>query len=98
MRMNAARLALACVVCACAAPAQSGPAPRSTNPQQFPGALRIDTVAVGLDHPWGIAFLPDGRILATERPGSMRIVEKDGRMSAALGGVPAVYASGQGGL
>ena len=60
--------------------------------------LRLDTVAVGLENPWGMAFLPDGRVLVTERPGRLRIVATDGALSAALAGVPPVAAGGQGGL
>jgi aldose sugar dehydrogenase len=60
--------------------------------------VRVATVATGLEHPWGMAFLPDQRLLVTERPGRMRIVEADGRLSAPLAGVPPVYARGQGGL
>lgn len=63
------------------------------------GAIaQVRTVAEGLAHPWGLAFLPDGRMLVTERPGRLRIVEKDGRVSAPLDGVPEVFARGQGGL
>ena len=61
-------------------------------------SLEPVVVAKGLDHPWGLAFLPDGRLLVTERPGRMRIVERDGRLSAPLAGVPPVVAAGQGGL
>jgi glucose/arabinose dehydrogenase len=60
--------------------------------------LRPVVVAKGLEHPWGLAFLPDGRMLVSERPGRLRIVERDGRLSAPLAGVPEVAASGQGGL
>jgi aldose sugar dehydrogenase len=70
-------------------------------PQIFPsstGNLSVDTVAGGLVHPWSLAFLPDGRMLVTERPGRMRIVSRDGQLSPPLAGVPAVYASGQAGL
>jgi len=49
-------------------------------------------------HPWGLAFLSDGRLLVTERPGRLRIIGKDGALSPPLQGVPKVYASGQGGL
>jgi aldose sugar dehydrogenase len=58
----------------------------------------VETVASGLDHPWGLAFLPDGRALVTERPGRLRAVSADGKVSPALEGVPRVYAQGQGGL
>jgi aldose sugar dehydrogenase len=54
-------------------------------------------VARGLERPWGLAFLPDGRLLVTERPGRLRIVTGGG-LSAPLAGVPAVFARGQGGL
>lgn len=60
--------------------------------------VRAVTVARGLQHPWGLAFLPAGRMLVTERPGRMRIVEADGRLGAPLAGLPAVDAGGQGGL
>lgn len=60
--------------------------------------LRVETFAQGLDHPWGLAFLPDGRMLVTERPGRLRIVDKDGQVSEPLGGVPKVFAEKQGGL
>ena len=56
------------------------------------GNLRVETVAKGLDHPWGLAFLPDGRMLVTERPGRMRIVTRDGKLSPPLEGVPRVRA------
>jgi aldose sugar dehydrogenase len=62
------------------------------------GDISVQTVARGLDHPWGFAFLPDGRILVTERPGRMRIVGTDGKLSPALAGVPRVFAASQGGL
>ncbi len=61
-------------------------------------AVRVVAVARGLEHPWGMAFLPDGRMLVTERPGRMRIVARNGKIGAPLAGVPAVYARGQGGL
>lgn len=62
------------------------------------GPVSVDTIADGLVHPWGMAFLPDGRMLVTERPGRLRIVTPDGAMSEPLAGVPEVFASGQGGL
>ena len=85
--------ALACRPAPAQGPAQESPQPRSTA-----GVVRAETVVEGLEHPWGLAFLPDGRILVTERPGRLRIVGNDGRLSAPVAGVPAVYAQGQGGL
>lgn len=61
-------------------------------------SLKPVVVAKGLDHPWGLAFLPDGRMLVTERPGRMRIVERDGKLNEPLTGLPPVVAAGQGGL
>lgn len=62
------------------------------------GPIEVSTIARGLVHPWGLALLPDGRILVTERPGRFRIVSRDGDLSPPLKNVPAVWASGQGGL
>ena len=60
--------------------------------------LVVETIASGLANPWALAFLPDARMLVTERPGRMRIVSREGTLSPPLGGVPKVFASGQGGL
>lgn len=62
------------------------------------GPVRIADWATGLEHPWGAAVLPDGRLLVTERPGRLRLVTPDGRVSPPLPGVPPVLAEGQGGL
>jgi aldose sugar dehydrogenase len=62
------------------------------------GPIVVERVAGGLENPWGFAFMPDGRILVTERPGRLRIVSAQGIVSPALGGVPRVAARGQGGL
>jgi aldose sugar dehydrogenase len=56
------------------------------------------TIARGLEHPWSLAFLPDGRMLVTERPGRMRIVSSSGEIGAPLAGLPPVDARAQGGL
>ena len=61
-------------------------------------ALRVEAVATKLQSPWALAFLPDGRFLVTERPGTLRVVEANGTVSAPLAGVPPVAAGGQGGL
>lgn len=55
-------------------------------------------VADGLEHPWGLAFLPDGRMLVTERNGNLRVVTPDGQVSDPVLGLPEVAARGQGGL
>lgn len=62
------------------------------------GSLSVQTVAQGLSYPWSIAFLPDGRMLVTERPGRMRIVTQNGQLSPPLANVPKVFAVSQGGL
>jgi glucose/arabinose dehydrogenase len=62
------------------------------------GELKVETVAGGLVQPWSLAFLPNGNMLVTERPGRTRVVTPDGKLSAPLDGVPNVFASGQGGL
>jgi glucose/arabinose dehydrogenase len=72
--------------------------PRSPTPKPVPAPFTVTTVAQGLEHPWGLAFLPDGRMLVTERPGRLRIVSPQGEVSAPLSGVPRVFARGQGGL
>lgn len=61
-------------------------------------ALDIKQIAGGLQQPWGLVFLPDGKMLVTEKPGRMRIVDADGHLSAPLAGVPKVAFVGQGGL
>jgi glucose/arabinose dehydrogenase len=60
--------------------------------------LHTQTVAQGLEHPWAVAFLPQGRFLVTERPGRMRVVEADGKVGPPLAGVPRVVTGGQAGL
>jgi glucose/arabinose dehydrogenase len=66
--------------------------------QSSAGPLKVETVASGLSNPWALSFLPDGRMLVTERPGRMRIVSRDGKLSPAVTGVPQVRAARQGGL
>ena len=79
------------------APAQSQ-APRSPTPAPLSDNLHVETVVKGLEHPWGLTFLPDGLMLITERPGRMRTVDSAGRLSKPLEGTPRVLARGQGGL
>lgn len=78
----------------------AGPLPAAAQ-QRFPssaGELAVETVAGGLENPWGLAFLPDGRMLVTERPGRLRLVGADGKLSTPITGVPNVAGRGQGGL
>jgi len=93
---------------AAGAPLETRPANTNYQPA-FPGQTRAPlksvgvafdtmTVAEGLQRPWGLAFLADGRMLVTEKGGTLRIVGKDGKLSAPVNGVPAVDAKGQGGL
>jgi glucose/arabinose dehydrogenase len=85
-------------VTACASSPGQAQAPRSPTPASIAGVVQVQTIAKGLEHPWSLAFLPDKRMLVTERPGRLRIVSADGKISEPLAGVPQVYASGQGGL
>ncbi|MCG6207000.1 PQQ-dependent sugar dehydrogenase [Rhodopseudomonas sp. HC1] len=62
------------------------------------GPLAVRTFAENLSYPWALAFLPEGRLLVTERPGRMRIVSSQGALSPPVMGVPKVWAAGQGGL
>jgi glucose/arabinose dehydrogenase len=59
---------------------------------------KVEVVASGLENPWGLQFMPDGRMLVTERAGRLRIVSKDGKLSKPIEGVPKVVARQQGGL
>ena len=67
-------------------------------PAQAQQPVRVQVVATGLQNPWGLAFLPDGRFLVTERAGRMRVLQADGRAGAPLTGLPPMAAGGQGGL
>jgi aldose sugar dehydrogenase len=63
-----------------------------------PSKIKVETVAAGLRYPWGLQFLPDGRLLVTERSGELRIVTKAGAIGPPVEGVPTVMTVGQGGL
>jgi len=95
--MHTFRFLVAVIAVAASTPAASQ-ATRSPTPAPVAAPVRAVTYANGLDHPWGAAFLPDGRMLVTERAGRLRIVDRGGRLSEPLRGVPDVYARGQGGL
>jgi glucose/arabinose dehydrogenase len=95
--LKVALVLLACTIVGAPSGVQAQ-APRSPTPASIKGVVDVQTIAKGLEHPWSLAFLPDKRMLVTERPGRLRLVEPDGRVSEPLTGVPQVYASGQGGL
>ena len=61
-------------------------------------AFEVVTVAQGLEAPWGLAFLPGGKMLVTEKPGRLRVVAADGTLSAPVAGLPTIATRGQGGL
>jgi aldose sugar dehydrogenase len=86
-----------------APPNAKGQTPAFPEQTRAPGdprgvAFDVRVVAAGFVNPWAVAFLPDGAKLVTERPGRLRLVGPDGAVSGPIGGVPAVLASGQGGL
>ena len=95
-------LAIAVAMAACAQPSASRqPAAAPAASQAAPAAsseLQVEVIASGLEHPWAVALLPDGRFLVTERPGRLRVIGTDGSVSAPLAGTPQVFAKGQGGL
>jgi glucose/arabinose dehydrogenase len=86
----------------CASLMLAGPiaAQSSTTPiQTREHAVRLVTVTEGLERPWGLAFLPDGRLLVTEKAGRLRVIGKDGKLDPTpVGGLPKIDAQGQGGL
>jgi glucose/arabinose dehydrogenase len=92
--MHRILLALAAVIAVTSASAQA-----ATTIQTREHAVRLVTVTDGLERPWGLAFLPDGRMLVTEKAGRLRVVGKDGKLDAApVANLPAIDAQGQGGL
>jgi aldose sugar dehydrogenase len=91
------------------APLETRPANYLAAKPAFPGQTRapkqalnvafdMQVFASGLELPWGMTFMPDGRMLVTEKAGRLRIVGKDGKLSAPVAGVPEVYSERQGGL
>lgn len=95
---SCARVVLVLMLAVFGNPAAAAPGDTLSTVPTTAGAVKMVEVAAGLEIPWSLAFLPDGRMLVTERPGRMRIVAPDGRLSAPLAGVPAVHARSQGGL
>jgi glucose/arabinose dehydrogenase len=67
------------------------------NPAADPTPYQVSEIAAGLDHPWSLAFLPDGAMLVTERNGGLRLI-RDGKLSQTpVGGLPEAFKQGQGG-
>jgi glucose/arabinose dehydrogenase len=100
MRLSHPALALALLVPftqGCSQPTP-GNAPKSPTPASTPDVVKTENFATGLEHPWGLDFLPDGRMIVTERPGRIRIVAKNGTVGKPLVGLPEIQAGGQGGL
>lgn len=60
--------------------------------------IRPETISTGLENPWGVAFLPGGRFVVTERAGRLRLIAADGKIGAPITGLPPIAAGGQGGL
>ena len=71
---------------------------RQSVADQAADGFRIVTLAEGLEHPWGMAFLPDGRILITERPGRLRLFANGVLHPEPIAGLPQIAQHGQGGL
>jgi glucose/arabinose dehydrogenase len=89
-------IAMIAAAIAWASPVQAAESSRVIQTEN--GRIAVEGIASGLDHPWGMAFLPDGRLLVTERSGRLRLLSKDGKLSGAVPGTPKVVAQGQGGL
>lgn len=73
----------------------------SPSPLEYPsrlGTLRVSELATGLEHPWALAFLPDGRMLVTERPGHLLLLAGDGAPAVEISGLPKPFVQGQAGL
>lgn len=95
---RSAPLAAALALSLAAAPALAEPLVLERDPRPAAAQPRAATVVEGLEHPWAVAWLPDGTKLITERPGRLRVV-RDGRLvPEPVAGVPDVFAAGQGGL
>ena len=95
--MKIVRYLLLTVIAITACTQKGADAPRSDTTAPTDLKINIETMATGLEFPWGIAFLPDGSALVTEKAGRLRLL-KDGNLSAPISGVPRVLYQGQAGL
>ena len=95
--MKFARCLLPIVFAIAACTQKGADAPRSDTAPPTQTKINIDTLATGLEFPWGLALLPDGSVLVTEKAGRLRLL-KDGKLSAPISGVPEVLYGGQAGL
>jgi glucose/arabinose dehydrogenase len=96
VRLRAAAASLTALLTGCFDPSGAQAPNGAVRSEQ--AAFRVVQLTTGLEHPWGMAFLPDGGILVTERAGRLRIVRDGALEPTPIEGVPPVYASGQGGL
>lgn len=78
-------------------PASAGTVTRAPAPEVV-SRISVTTLVKGLDRPWSFGFLPDGGIIVTEIGGRMRLVDRSGKVTGSVTGVPPVVSSGQGGL
>jgi glucose/arabinose dehydrogenase len=75
-----------------------GDPPANPDATVAPASVNLSEMTTGLANPWSLAFLPDGRMLVTERPGALKLLSAGGSVEGNISGVPAVVAQGQGGL
>jgi len=94
--MLSPRIALACALALAAAPAALAQDTQRLRTDKV--EVIVETLVRNLENPWGLAFLPDNRMLVTERPGRLRIADADGTLSEPIRGLPPIAARGQGGL
>ena len=102
MRLSHALKVFAVAVWLCGPISLTPPSPvhaeQTKAPATEPTRVKVEIFTRGLQHPWSLQFLPDGRLIVTERPGQVRIVGRDGKLSRPLAGAPQVAVTGQGGL
>ncbi|MBP6518942.1 MULTISPECIES: PQQ-dependent sugar dehydrogenase [Shewanella] len=97
LKLSTLNLALCLIACSPAIYTETASA-ATISVKTETGNIQVKTIAQGLENVWGMAFLPDGSMLVTERAGRMRIVSTAGKVGEPLTGLPPMYAKGQGGL